>query len=124
MVSSRSIESGDRRRVLGKLRSAIDDDRLAGHVTAGVGGEEEHCFGDLLGFAEASERDLAPHALELLGCAELEESRGTHEAGLDAVHGDSLARELEARRADEAVETRLGRGVVTEARDRRAWPGN
>src|SRR3954462_14477595 len=41
--------------------AAVDVDRGPGHVRAGVGGEEARHVGELLGAAEAAERDLLSH---------------------------------------------------------------
>src|SRR6266404_2035318 len=46
---------------LNRCHSAIDDQFRAGDEAAGIRGEEDHRFGDLIGLAHASQRYLGGH---------------------------------------------------------------
>src|SRR6185312_4197578 len=90
---------------------AVDRERRARDEAALVGHQEQHPAGDLLGLAEAADGDAGDDLLQhFLG-------HGAHHLGVDiaggdGVDGDALAGALLGQGLGEAVDARLGGGVV------------
>src|SRR5262249_36839033 len=82
---------------------------------------------DVLGLAEAAQRDALDQPLLALGTVGLPLPRGrrvgAHEAGRDVVDGDAELPELMRQLAGQADLRRLGRGVGLNAGEADAEPG-
>ena len=90
---------------------AVDRQRRAGDEIGLVGGQEHHAAGDVVGMAEPAHRDAGDDLLQhVLG-------HRAHHLGIDIarrhrVHRDAEPRALLRQRLGEAVDARLGGGVV------------
>src|SRR5688572_30240994 len=99
----------------GQGLAAIHDDRCARDVLGIVGRQEQHGVGDVARRAEAAERDHVRHRLDESRAAAPLHAFGQDVAGLHAVDRDAVARELQRRRLDEAVDAGLAGRIVAVA---------
>src|SRR5713101_5464362 len=93
------------------MLAAIDRQRRAGDETGIVGDQEHHAAGDFIGLAEPADRDLGDDLLQHVG-RHRRDHIGLGVAGRDGVHGDALGRAFLGQCLGEAVNARLGGGVV------------
>ena len=110
-LGERGVGAGLRERA-----AAVDHDRLAGDVARPVGREEQDHLGDLVGLADAAERDRLGDRLERVG--HLLPHRGERRAdvaGRDAVdaHGRAVLERAALRERDHARLRGRVRGFVT-----------
>src|SRR5947199_3742081 len=101
-----------------ELPTPVDADGLAGDEGGFVGGEIGDHRGDLVGAAEAADRDrlgaLAEAGFEIVAVfapVGADRARGADRAGADRIDGDAEGREVERQRAGEAEDRRLRGGV-------------
>src|SRR6185437_15682580 len=93
------------------MLAAVDRQRRAGDEAGLVGDEEEHAASDLLGMAKPPDGDARDDLLEHVG------RHGAHHLGVDVarrdgVDGDPLAGAFLRQRLGEAVDARLGGGII------------
>src|SRR5205823_9934180 len=98
--------------------AAVDADRLAGDEGGFVGGEIGDHRGDLVGAAEAADRDrlraLAEAGFEIVTVfapVGADRPRGADRPGADRVDRDPVRREVERQRFGEADDRRLRGGL-------------
>src|SRR5699024_4598782 len=93
------------------VQSAIDMQRLAGHIGAGIRDEIAYCAGYILAGTEAVHRNAARERLTLLLVECLGHVRGD-EAGRDRVGGNAARGHFERERAREPFDARLGGAII------------
>ena len=117
------IASGARNDDLGHrsdlAHPAVDDELGAGDEARLVRRQEEHCRGDLLGTADAPDRDLLGDASDGVPVAveEVGETLGIGGAGADRVGADVPVAQFGGERAGERAQRRLGGVVRARGRD-------
>ena len=99
------------------VHAAVDDDRLAGHEVAVVGGEEDHRADQVLGILIALEGAAFSSVRQLfrVGDAFLIRTRYC-QAGHDRIHTNVVAADFPRQGAGEAQDAAFGRYVVQEKR--------